>query len=436
MKSSTIVSIAGLCLFGLGCAPTTTVAPPGHDAGQDDAGQVSSPDAGGTCTGTVAGTVRFPNGVEPMPGAMVYALPTGAPLPARGGTCGQCIEYGAVNSTDTGSDGKFSLSLPPGRADLVIEKGPFRRRVPIDVRECDETLALNDDDIRLPRDGSEGDVPRIAVVTGDFDEMENVLALFGLGDIGSDDAFVPGTGIIDLYAGSLKSTLEQNIETLLRDPERLASYDVVLINCGNDYEQALLSDGEVVGTLRDYVTEGGRLYVTDHSYEYVEAPFPDKIAFLGQESQGLSMTPEPFDASQLGDEIAASRRGDVPDPGLADWLRTTRVLRDDNQVDLEGFDGDWNVMSRVSTDVTQWIVGAGDWSYTLDLSQPEESARTIHAPPMTVMFDHGCGRVLYSSYHALGLETHAAGTPLLAQERVLGYLLFEIATCVQDAVIN
>lgn len=51
------------------------------------------------------------------------------------------------------------------------------------------------------------------------------------------------------------------------------------------------------------------------------------------------------------------------------------------------------------------------------------------AHPATVSFEHGCGRVLFSTYHTAG----AARDPLMAQEKALLYVLLEVGVCVDSS---
>jgi hypothetical protein len=47
--------------------------------------------------------------------------------------------------------------------------------------------------------------------------------------------------------------------------------------------------------------------------------------------------------------------------------------------------------------------------------------------PATVTFGRGCGRVLFSSYHTEGQL--GGGSPLIAQEKALMYILLEVTAC-------
>ena len=55
--------------------------------------------------------------------------------------------------------------------------------------------------------------------------------------------------------------------------------------------------------------------------------------------------------------------------------------------------------------------------------------------PLTLTFEAGCGRVLFTSYHTHQHEGEAPSRWLNAQEMILGYLAFEIGTCVEDPIL-
>ena len=118
----------------------------------------------------------------------------------------------------------------------------------------------------------------------------------------------------------------------------------------------------------------------------------------------------------------------VLDQDMAEWLRAVEqasgdeIINDSNQVHITHFLGGW---------VQQYLVPAADhvkvWL--------EGNAGGLR--PLTTTFDYmQCGRVLYSSYHTEGREgignfpAYCSTTGLSPQERVLEYLIFHIADCI------
>src|SRR5581483_8469108 len=132
-----------------------------------------------TCTGnvstTVSGKVTAPNGLDPVAGALVY-VPFSVPEFTPGVQCEACndpIGGAPIVSTQTDVDGSFVLADVPvaTQVPLVVQKGRFRRQLTLDIAACQDH-PLTVDQARLPRKQSEGDLPRIAVGVGDYDQIE------------------------------------------------------------------------------------------------------------------------------------------------------------------------------------------------------------------------------------------------------------------------
>ena len=77
-------------------------------------------------------------------------------------------------------------------------------------------------------------------------------------------------------------------------------------------------------------------------------------------------------------------------------------------------------MARVGEGATTWVsAGLG--------TSPEV--------PLTVTFEAGCGRVLFTSYHTHRGNDGEEDRGLNAQEMILGYLAFEMGTCIQEPTL-
>ena len=133
----------------------------------------------------------------------------------------------------------------------------------------------------------------VAVVTSDFDRVEEVLEKLGI-PFTLYDGFIQGPSseatLQDQYVTSL-----QPVEVLLESAERLNRYDVLFVNCGargtgtidpvtQEVHDALLDDEEVIENLYRFVQNGGHLVVSDWSYTLLEAVFPREIDFQGDDS--------------------------------------------------------------------------------------------------------------------------------------------------------
>ena len=268
----------------------------------------------------------------------------------------------------------------------------------------------------------------MAVVTGHYDRMQNVLAKLGFGEIDSFGNLVLGTEKFDLYDGdgSLDSSYP-DFDTIFNDGDGdskpdIHNYDIVFINCETSYEN-LLSDSSRVQILREYVRNGGRLYVTDRSYDFIERVFPEFIDFYLSDYTPEA-DPETMNAAQQGNG-GITTEADVKDNMLKEWLKVVSCVDTmDNPVEcvnpstgkvqIGGFASDWAVMNGPHTskasEVKIWVEGPVEFGYPIDSG----------IKPLTASFPFGSGKVLFTSYH-----TEAANiTGLLPQERILQYLVF------------
>jgi hypothetical protein len=108
----------------------------------------------------------------------------------------------------TDANGNFTIHNAPSGANipLVMQSGKWRRQIPIPkVDACTDNPQLDKNMMRLPRNQHEGDMPKIAFVSGSADIAECALGHYGI-----DEAeFTPpgGSGSIDFYTGWAASTI-------------------------------------------------------------------------------------------------------------------------------------------------------------------------------------------------------------------------------------
>ncbi len=205
-------------------------------------------------------------------------------------------EYG-LSQTFTDADGYFTLTnVPAGDRMLVVEKGSFHVQIPVyipqnEIVELAEEECLEQEDLN------------IAVVTGQYDSIGSIISHLGL----EYDAF---------------NGLGSEGKNFLRDPERMAEYDIIFLNCGLNEEILRPSLGEIGDNIRDYANEGGSVYASDWAYFVIEEAFPSMVDFRGDDSDvyaarvGYPGTYEvsvldPMMITALGGETTANLRYDL-----------------------------------------------------------------------------------------------------------------------------
>jgi len=143
------------------------------------------PTFGTKCSGatSLAGKVFAPNGTDPLPNVYVYAASKVNPFPP-GNYCNQCnmpldVWYTHVQSA---VDGTFSLDLSsvPFGPDVtfVVNVGRFRKVTKVPVM-CGANMTPKAAST-LPGKSADGDIPKIAVSTGNVDHLDQILTALGI----------------------------------------------------------------------------------------------------------------------------------------------------------------------------------------------------------------------------------------------------------------
>lgn len=367
-------------------------------------------DCGGSNTTTVSGKVFAPNGKDPLYNVLVY-VPNGplAPFP-DGITCETCEKSTlgspvAVALTDT--SGRFTLKDMPAGADipLVVQIGRFRRQITLpSVAKCTDT-PVADGTARLPKNQSEGDLPKIAIVSSEYDPTECILKEIGIDP--AEFTSASGSGRVHLYeetGNSVSGATDGN--SLWGSEATLKQYQLVALPC-TSYPES----GPGLGNLFAYANAGGRIFATDLSYPVVSQNQPEWANTGDFASPGFFSNPASIDTS--------FPKGQA----LADWLKNLGAITGTTL----SLSDTYSRVGTINAPAQRWLYdGSNTQSYTFNT-------------PVSAPTANQCGRVYYSSFHigtgrsSIGLFPGACNNkPLTPQERVLEFMLFDLASCVSD----
>ncbi len=429
------VAGAVLGLFLVACGPSGGKSDgPGWNQAQGDSGvgQVDvgyvGPDVYQGPMMVLQGTVWGPGHLFTVGGAVVAAytrMPD--PIPDRV-YCDPCAEPGVAH-TVSAPDGTFELQLMPGNHYFIaVQKGQFRRVREYDAPAGGGTVLLPEDDTTLPSrtDSAAGDtIPKIALATGMYDKMEDIFGKVGMGSVDAQGEFQWGTeaGIFDVYYNGGEQ-VSRDFNDLIHDIDALEQYHIVFVPCsssGADYENAAVQEN-----IRQYVWDGGKWYVADWSEEFIKNVWPEFLSYgncSGDGEQNCNAFPQ-YDSA-----------GRAVDQDLADWLQGNGI--DPNGLTLvenydvisgmgQGFVGYDEELGtgpnhEVYMEPKVWVEGHVD-----DYGDHQ---------PLTVSWPSNCGRVVYTTYHSVG-EMSGPHQGLLAQEKILFYLVMEIGICQDSPIVK
>ena len=358
------------------------------------------------------GRVLAPEGSIPISGALVYVTRDSVPAIPQKVFCDNCVELPPnINYVLSAADGTFSLPVSAlGEWQLVVRKGTFRRVRRINV-EAEGDVDVSEALTTLPskRDAAAGDdIPKMAVAVTDvglWDQIGNTLGKLGLGKVDGYGRLEDGTASFDIFGDAGPGG---GAPSLLTDYDVLSQYHVVYFPCTEGWHDDYLKQPAVLENLRRFMTEGGRIYATDYSYDVLKRAFPDPLQWLDDDGSFGSAQGSVYDAP-----------AQVQDPGLKDWLAVQGI----NDFVLEA---NYTVIDQVSD------YSAPDEDGNVTTMSPtvwvnaDVPGQGVH--PATVSYQYGCGRALFSTYHT---EPWGLSSPM-AQERALLYVILEVAVCIGE----
>jgi uncharacterized protein (TIGR03382 family) len=237
-----------------------------------------------TITGKVYSPLG-PTGGDPIPNILVYVAQTavqpftpGISNPGQGCSAQANLVSGSpLVEALTAADGSFTLTSTsmPNPVNIVIQAGKWRRQYQNTPVVIGGTTTLN---LTMPANQSQGDLPRIAVVTGAADAIECIFPQIGIS--ASEFTDPSGSGSINLYKGdggngvdygASVSSATPTEAALVENAATLNSYDLVMFGCRGTGSDAIVTAdaGNTMENLLAYTSSGGRMFTTHYGYVWI-----------------------------------------------------------------------------------------------------------------------------------------------------------------------
>ena len=404
---------------------------------------------------TVSGTVFAPNGSLKLYGVNVY-VPASDPGPLPAGVqCDRCgaLPGGSLTATITDEDGHFTLDGVHATSDvpIVIQVGKWRRRLIMpNVAACQDT-PLAAADTRLPRDKTEGDMPQIAITTGDADALECLVRKLGIAD--SEFTTNTGPGAVHLYRGNGAKAFAPGFAGGTGDlspalpfwnsTDVLGTYDVVMLSCEGD--QNIAPGGAAANinakpqsslqALHDYAGVGGRVFMSHWHNVWIGGNKADPTNVNYGIPAWKSLITWAFNAAQ--DEATQLAIVDETVPkgtAFATWLQN--VMATTTRGELTVSQPRYTAASADATQTERWVF--------VDPARSTPAGKhsvqnVLFTTPIEAPVEQRCGKVVFSDMHVASGSTSKAATafpggcntgPLTAQEKALAFIFFDISSCV------
>jgi hypothetical protein len=390
-------------------------------------------DAAASCVTTITGSTYDPAGKTALYNVMVY-VPTRdlAPLttgPSCDEHCGALPAGLAESATLSNAKGEFTLTTRSVAADateatVVYQVGKWRRQVTIPgIEPCRKNILTDHDLMRLPKSQAEGNVPRMALVTGPIETPECLLRKFGVTD--SEFTGSGGTGRVHIYKGSSGGSAPGGslaAKTLYESKTTLFNYDTVYLGC--EAQEPYADNGTSSGieavarnAVYDYANAGGRILASHFNYYWFK---------YGPQAPNGSFPTTASWASTAGSTSTFNVDTSFPKgQAFAEWLFAQNAAPAGGAIILNQANYDVGAAGPAST---AWIKNPTGTS---------AKALSFNAPVGTPEAQQ-CGRVTFADFHIGSTDSGGSTFPtgcksleLTPQEKALEFLFFDLA-CVMD----
>lgn len=401
---------------------------------------------------TISGTVYAPNGTLPLYGIDVYVPNSPLPVISDSVVCDRCedtLPGFPLSRIQTDENGHFTMTNVPSGANVpvVISSGKWRRTLTLPmVTPCTDT-PLPASDTRLPKNRSEGNLPRIAISTGGADALECLVRKLGIDDAemgtaGSDARIhlYTDTGSNGQGAASFRNGFPggsgnfADSTSLWADAASLGKYDITILSCeGGQYAET--KPQTAMDAMKAYADAGGRVFLSHWHNIWIEgdtdggsgtqpAVWP-AIATWNNSSTTFTTPPDTIDEQ-------SNPKGDA----FATWMLNVGGSPTRDVIPIEQSTGKNTCEAIDDTKAERWVYwqqGATQYPQMFQFTTPNE-----------VLASDRCGKVVFSDMHVSGDSESNPGTPfpndcssaqLTPQEKALAFMFFDIASCVGTPVL-
>jgi hypothetical protein len=460
---------------GLGTIVTSGASGGGPgDAGGDAVapGDLPDPNCPAGVHTTVSGIVYDPSFQDPLYNITVYA-PKSATLPVlpKGVGANSCscdaLYPPLYGSAVTDYTGAFKVSnVPPGtNVPIVVQTGKWRKEFMIPtVTKCVDN-PQPDKTFRMPRSGTDGNLPDIAISTGNADSLECLLLRIGL-DAGEWMGGPGAAGHVHIFHGNGANTTNPGPESYMglwdAPGTDLMNNDITLLSCEGGETANVTAQSQQF--LLNYANAGGRVFASHYHYSWFNMG-PWMALNLATWYPGGNHF-DPNDTNHLsfpGDVYTTLLNGGGTFPegvALKQWLGLVMAL--DPMMHLQIYYDRHNAdllppTGPAGSPSQPWIITDPSVNIMTPGMNPVANSAQYFSVDLPIAAAQKCGRVVYSDLHVSGgaasqepnypyfmtdypglpmnsgkgvVPSGCAMHPLTPQEKALEFMIFDLSSCI------
>jgi hypothetical protein len=405
--------------------------------------------------------VYDPAGKNPLYNVVAYVPNADVGPITNGATCETCatpVTGQPIASALTNAQGIFTmLDVPVGtNVPMVLQVGKWRRQIAVpEIKACQDNVIDDPNLFRLPRNQSEGNIPKIAIAAGKSDRLQCLFRRIGVD--ASEFTNPDGAGAINIYnqptdpdvGGAYDNgAIYPQAVPMWEDINQMMKYDIVMLACAgvdsatNPTNSKNYITANAKNVMVQYANAGGRVLAEHFHWSWIRtfsttgstpvvypSPFGEVATWI-----------EPIDTSAIGTSINTIIDTTFPKgQAMADWLLAVGATATAGTLTLTGEVKPTAVDTQPPTPAV-----SQRWIYEPVSGTSGPAVRThyfsfdtpIAAPP-----ESQCGRFVYTGLHVTTSNSAAADSTgtfpsccqvrdLLPQEKALEFMVFDLSSCV------
>ncbi len=419
-------------------------------------------DCGSQPKTTVTAKIYDPAGKNPLYNVVVYVPNAAISDITNGATCDTCatpVSGQPIATALTNAQGQFTMEdVPVGsNVPMVIQIGKWRRQITLpEIKACQDNAFDDPTLFRLPRNQSEGHIPKIAIAVGDADRLQCLFTRIGVDT--AEFTNPDGNGSINIYnqptdpdqgGGYDNGAVYPPAVPFWEDINQMMQYDIVMLACaGVDSATNPTKDNNYISAnaknvMLKYLNSGGRTLGEHYHWSWIRtfsttdsppvvypSPFGDVATWI-----------DPISTSSIGTSISTTIDTTLPrGQAMAAWLLAVNASTTLGFLTLTGEVKPTAVDTQPPTPPV-----AQRWIYEPVSGDAGAALRTHYFSfdtPITAAPDQQCGRFVYTGLHVTTSDSSKADSKttfpsccqvrdLLPQEKAIEFMVFDLSSCVQ-----